>query len=78
MAIELEIPIIIERWKIDEAMIIKEIRRMLEAGDIKLELCTHVECVECKHAFILDKRKYRIRFEDETEDSVKVVIEPND
>jgi hypothetical protein len=42
----------------------KEAERAIDAGILK--------------EFTLNKRKHRLRFEDETEDSVRVVIEPKE
>ena len=54
----------------------EELERMVETGHIRIELCGHLECAPCVKGFTLDKRKYALRFEDETEDSVRVMIDP--
>ena len=58
---------------------IDEVRQVLQdladAGQIRIELCGHMECAPCVKGFTLDKRKYALRLEDETEDSVRVMID---
>lgn len=50
----------------------------IEGGYIRLELCGHLEDAGLLKGFILDKRKYRMRLEDETEESMRVIIEPKE
>lgn len=44
-------------------------------SEIRIELCGHLEHQPGLGGFTLDKTRYRLRFEDETDESVKVVIE---
>ena len=53
----------------------RELQKKVDAGEIRIELCGHLECAPCVKGFTLDKRKYALRFEDETEDSVRVMID---
>jgi hypothetical protein len=56
----------------------KIVKRAIEDGEIRMELkCGADLDPHAVHAtqFTLDKRKYSIRFSDETEESVKVWIE---
>lgn len=71
MAEDVEIPVVVS-----EEFIRIELGRMIDAGEIRIELCGHVECAGYIKGFTLNKRKYRMRFEDENEDSVRVIIEP--
>ena len=58
---------------------LEDTRRVLQdladAGQIRIELCGHMECAPHVKGFTLDKRRYALRFEDETEDSVRVMID---
>lgn len=56
--------------------LIAALNRRVDAGDIRIELCGHLNCVPNEKGFTLDKTKYRMRLVDETEESVKVLIEP--
>lgn len=73
MARDIEIPVVV-----DEDFIRIELGRRIDAGDIRIELCGHLEHAGYIKSFTLDKRKYRMRLRDETEDSVRVIIEPKD
>lgn len=53
----------------------QELQRQIDAGHIRIELCGHMECAPNVKGFTLDKHKYALRFEDETEDSVRVMID---
>jgi len=45
-------------------------------SEIRIELCGHLEHVDNLKGFTLDKTKHRMRLVEETETSVKVIIEP--
>lgn len=51
------------------------LRALVEAGHFRIELCGHLEHADSLKGFTLDKTKYRMRFEDETDESVRVIIE---
>jgi hypothetical protein len=53
----------------------QELQKLVDAGQIRIELCGHMLCAPHVKGFTLDKRRYTIRFEDETEDSVRVMID---
>jgi len=61
---------------VDTEALIDHLNARIEAGDIRIELCGLLECVDNIKGFTLDKTKYRLRLTDETETSVKVLIEP--
>ena len=66
------------KMHVDMESLIEELNRRVDAGDIRIELCGHLDCAPNEKGFTLDKTKYRMRLVDETEDSVKVLIEPRD
>lgn len=65
-----------------EAAATEEYRELLnqkiQSGYIRIELCGHLEDASLIKGFTLDKTKYRMRLVDETEESVRVVIEPKE
>jgi hypothetical protein len=63
--------------KDDDAMLAK-LEDMVKDGEICITLCDHLEHANNLKGFTLDKTRYSIRFADETKDSVRVIIEPND
>lgn len=54
----------------------KIVARAIENGDLHLKLNVGGDGKPEAVAFTLDKKKYRLRLTDETEESVKVWIEP--
>ena len=48
---------------------------MVSNGTIRIELCGHLEHANNIKGFTLDKTKYKMSLVDETEDSVRVIIE---
>jgi len=73
MAQDIAIPV-----AVDPEFVRQELERMVDAGEIKIELCGHREHVDGIKGFTLDKRKYRMRFAEETEDYIRVIIEPKE
>jgi hypothetical protein len=47
-----------------------------EFGRIRIELCGHIEHADSLRGFTLDKTKYQLRFVEEDEQSIRVLIEP--
>lgn len=59
----------------DLTTVAQGVRALVEAGHFRIELCGHLEHVDGLKGFTLDKTKYRMRFVDETDESVRVIIE---
>lgn len=75
----IEIPFRIKADPLPEDFIKKYVDRAVANGDIRIELISGGELVLGQMpgaSFTIDKTKYRLRLSDETEDRVKVWIEP--
>lgn len=65
-----------EGWPVIGVNAVAELHRAIERGDIRIELCGHLEHADGIKGFTLNKTKYQLRMVDETEESVRVIIEP--
>jgi hypothetical protein len=63
-----------ERQHKDE--ISERFEQMVNEGYVRIELCGHLEHAGNLKGFYLDKTKYCLRFEEETEHGVKIFIDP--
>lgn len=63
---------------IDKHAIREMVEKAVANGDIRIELSDELIELNKPGGFTVDKTKYRIRLSDETEESVKVWIEPKD